>query len=131
GRVAPRDAIEHRGLARAVRTDDREQLALTYVETDVAQRLHAAELQRDGLRLENRCCFALQVSASGGRRRGLHQHAPGYRHRAAPRSLKPVAQYSCRPSDKLRENRGGPAVERFRRPARAVAMDAPACRSAT
>ena len=45
GPVAARDAVDHRGLAGAVRSDDREQLAGIDREADIAQRLYAAKAQ--------------------------------------------------------------------------------------
>src|SRR5262249_47217445 len=41
------DAVEHRGLAGAVRTDDGEHLSALDREADAAQRLHTAEPDRD------------------------------------------------------------------------------------
>ena len=49
----PCDDVEHRGLAGAVGPDDREHLALLDVEADIADRLHAAEAQRDVLDFED------------------------------------------------------------------------------
>ena len=48
------DAVQHRGLAGAVRTDDGADLALEDVERDIAQRLHAAEGERHVLDREDR-----------------------------------------------------------------------------
>ena len=49
GPVAARDAVDHRGLAGAIRSDDREQLAGLDVEADVGQRRDATEPQRHPL----------------------------------------------------------------------------------
>src|SRR3569833_3907398 len=45
--VAARNAIDDRGLAGAVRPDDREQLAFVHAERDLGQRADAAEAQRN------------------------------------------------------------------------------------
>src|SRR5215204_6327196 len=47
GRVEAVDDVEHRGLAGAVRADDGANFAATDIERDIAQRLHAAEGERD------------------------------------------------------------------------------------
>src|ERR1700757_755119 len=45
--VAARDTVDDRGLAGAVRADDREQLAFRDCERDVGKRAYAAEPQRN------------------------------------------------------------------------------------
>ncbi len=40
-------AIQHRGLASAIRTDDGQQFTLTYIETDVHQSLSATKCKVD------------------------------------------------------------------------------------
>src|SRR5690606_3425476 len=52
------DRVEHRGLARAVRADQREDLPLPDGEVDPAERLHAAEAHRDGAEFEQRLGLA-------------------------------------------------------------------------
>jgi len=47
-----RDHVEHGGLARAVRADDREDLLLGHVERQVADRADATEAERDALARE-------------------------------------------------------------------------------
>src|SRR4051812_1266709 len=50
--VAAGDAVHDRGLARAIRADDREQLAFAHAEADVGQRTNASETQRDSARFQ-------------------------------------------------------------------------------
>ena len=81
-RVEAVDDVEHRGLAGAVRPDDRADLALADIERDVGDRLHAAERERDVLdrehRLAGRDLGAGRVPSRGllhrlrGHRIGLH-----------------------------------------------------------
>ena len=61
------DDVQHRRLAGAVRADDGADLALADVEGDVAQRLHAAERQRDVLDREQHI-----VDRDVGSARGPH-----------------------------------------------------------
>ena len=50
--IAPGDAVDDRGLAGAVRADDREQLALAHAEADVGQGFHPTETQRHPARFQ-------------------------------------------------------------------------------
>src|SRR5882724_1268202 len=44
--VTARDAVDDRGLAGAVRADDRKQLTVVYAKADLGERSHATETQR-------------------------------------------------------------------------------------
>jgi hypothetical protein len=68
------DAVEHRGLAGAVRADDGADLALADVEGDVGDRLHAAEAQRDVLDREQH--LALPRDRRAGVRPGWSPFMP-------------------------------------------------------
>src|SRR6202022_1689062 len=59
--VAAGDAVDHRGLAGAVGTDDGEQLAVADGEADIGERAHAAKPQR----------YSAHVQC------GVHQNPPG------------------------------------------------------
>ena len=93
-RVEAVDHVEHRGLAGAVRADDRADLALADVERDVGDRLHAAEGERDVLdrrgsprRPRSRCRSAPSRGLLHRLRRhriGLHVADRDARARASP-----------------------------------------------
>src|SRR5205085_11373372 len=53
GMVDAVDDVEHRALAGAVRTDDRPDLVLAYVQADAGERPDAAGGKRNALELEN------------------------------------------------------------------------------
>src|SRR3546814_3089805 len=55
------DDVQHRGLAGAVRPDDRQNLVLADRKGDVAERLHAAERERDVVDLEDRLADMLRA----------------------------------------------------------------------
>ena len=61
--VKARDDVQHGGLARPVRPDDRPYLAIADVEGDIGDRVHAAEAQRDVLHLHQ---HAANLAAVGG-----------------------------------------------------------------
>ena len=55
------DHVHHRGLAGAVRADDRAHLALVEVEREIVQRLEAVEADRDAVEIEDRARRAAVV----------------------------------------------------------------------
>ena len=59
--IEPRDQVEDRGLAGAVRADDREDLPLLDGEVDLIDRLQAAELQREVFRNSGSSSVALRL----------------------------------------------------------------------
>src|SRR3546814_6299115 len=59
------DDVQHRGLAGAVRPDDRQNLVLADRKGDVAERLHAAERERDVVDLEDRLADMLRAVGHG------------------------------------------------------------------
>ena len=72
GRVDPADAVEDAGLARAVRADDREEVAGGNVHADAGQGRHAAEVEMQPLEGEQRHA-RLRAAAL---RRGARTRAP-------------------------------------------------------
>ncbi len=75
------DDVQHRGLAGAVRPDDRPDFALLDIERDVADRLHAAEGQRDVVDLEQ--VAARRDTVVGAQRVPRHVFADMHVHSAA------------------------------------------------
>jgi hypothetical protein len=73
--IAAGDAVEHRGLAGAVGADDGKNLPALDMKTDVGQRLHAAETDRDVRHLQD------ALASSGGRRHGNPPSSPRPAHR--------------------------------------------------
>ena len=66
GDVEPGDHVDQRGLARAVRSDQADDLALAHVEIDPVERLHAAELLGDAAHAQQRARRPASGCRAGG-----------------------------------------------------------------
>ena len=58
--VAPRNAVEHGGLARTIGTNNRKDLARAHLEGNFAQGVHTTEREKDIIDLQQRVGFAHQ-----------------------------------------------------------------------
>ena len=74
--VEAADDVEHRGLAGAVRADDRGQPAAAHLERHVLDRAHAAEMLRDAEDREQRLAALRRRMAAHFARHGYRPHFP-------------------------------------------------------